>query len=56
MLELKTHNISNMCNQDLPDMFALALGCCAPSGSWVYIRQIPLAHDKYVYNILWAII
>ena len=42
------HNICNMCCQDLPDMSALNLGPCAPSGSCVYIRQIPPAHVIYI--------
>ena len=33
-----------MVRRDLPDIYALALGRCAPSGSCVYIRQIPTDH------------
>ena len=42
------NNICNMCGWDLPDMSALALGRCAPSGSCVHIRQIPPAHVTYI--------
>ena len=47
------HNICNMGGRDLPDMSALALGRCAPSGSCVHIRQITPAHVTY---ITWCII
>ena len=33
-----------MVGRDLPNIYALALGCCAPSGSCVYIRQISPDH------------
>ena len=42
------HNICNMGSRDLPDMSALALGRCAPSGSCVHIRQITPAHVTYI--------
>ena len=42
------HNICNMCGWDLPDMSALALGCCALSDFCVHIRQIPPAHVTYI--------
>ena len=42
------HNICNIGSGDLPNMSALTLGCCAPSGSCVYIRQITPAHVTYI--------
>ena len=47
MLEV-LHNICNMGSRDLPDMSALALRRCAPSGSCVHIRQITPAHVTYI--------
>ena len=42
------HNICNMGSCDLPDMSALALRHCTPSGSCVHIRQITPAHVTYI--------
>ena len=41
-----------MGSRDLPDMSALALGRCAPSGSCVHIRQITPAHVTYITCVL----
>ena len=51
MLEV-LHNICNMGSRDLPDMSALALRRCAPSGSCVHIMQITPAHVTYITCIL----
>ena len=37
-----------MGRSDLPDMYALALGHCVPSGLCGHIRQITSAHVTYV--------
>ena len=42
------YNIFIMCGQDLPDMCALTLRHCAPSGLCVHIRQLALAYVTYI--------
>ena len=42
------HGICDVGGRDLPDMSALALGCTAPSGLCVHIRQITPAHVTYI--------
>ena len=42
-----------MGSRDLPDMSAIALGCCVPSGSCIHIRQVTPAHVTYITYPVW---